>query len=207
MPAGAESLASLLVERMRHYERNCRCPKCHGAEGGPLACIDCEFCVANLRKLMLAELTKPAGVFFSCVAQTDRGNLPSMKKSTGKSSLKVKSRSKTKVTGKAKKALKKPVAKAVAGARKPMVKASTRAEKKKPVSIAAGRAKGGDSDRGLYVRFESPAVKATVMAAAAKTGVSMNAYIAAATLDWVEKKKELANPKDAAATERVAATG
>lgn len=26
MPAGAEDLAALLIDRVRHYERNCRCP-------------------------------------------------------------------------------------------------------------------------------------------------------------------------------------
>jgi hypothetical protein len=45
-----EDLAAALVERVRQYERNCRCPKCYAAESGPLACIDCDFCVANLRK-------------------------------------------------------------------------------------------------------------------------------------------------------------
>ena len=62
MPAGAEGLAALLVDRVRAYERNCRCPKCngHAASGrsGPLQCVDCDFCLANLRKLMLGELSE-----------------------------------------------------------------------------------------------------------------------------------------------------
>jgi hypothetical protein len=53
-------------------------------------------------------------------------------------------------------------------------KVATRSRRKRP--------KGGDSDRGLYVRFENPAVKAKVKAAAKKRDVSMNAYIVDATL-------------------------
>ena len=60
MPAGIEDLAAALVARVREYERNCRCPKCHGhmasGRSGPLQCVDCDFCLANLRKLMLGEL-------------------------------------------------------------------------------------------------------------------------------------------------------
>lgn len=76
----------------------------------------------------------------------------------------------------------------------------------KPVSIAhesTPLAKkshaGGDSDRGLYVRFETPEIKGTVKEAADKTGVSMNAYIVAAVLDWVAQGKEL--PKKTHATQ------
>lgn len=42
--------------------------------------------------------------------------------------------------------------------------------------------RSGDSDRGLYVRFENPQVKADVMAYAEKAGISMNGFIVAATL-------------------------
>ena len=125
---------------------------------------------------------------------------------TRKSSLTKKAAKK--ITGKTKavKAVKKPVAKSVAGARKPVAKLKAIAGAKKTVSITTGP-KSGDSDRGLYVRFETPAIKAKVMAMADKTGVSMNAYIVASVLDWVEQGKALANPKDAAAAERVAAAG
>lgn len=57
---------------------------------------------------------------------------------------------------------------------------------KPPVRQATKRGAGprsGDSDRGLYVRFETPTVKADVAAyAKEKAGMSMNGYIVAATL-------------------------
>jgi hypothetical protein len=199
MPAGAESLAALLVEHVRRYERNCRCPKCHEQT---LMCVDCDFCIVNLQKLVLGEITNPAATFFSCVEERIGGNLTSMKTSTSKLKAKKAKKLGAKVKITHSDVRKKPSAKARA------VKAKihgTRAEK--PVSIASGRRKGGDSDRGLYVRFENPTVKALVKAAADKTGVAMNSYIVAATLDWVAKSKELANPKDAAAAERVIAAG
>lgn len=62
---------------------------------------------------------------------------------------------------------------------------------KATVARMPSRPKGGDSDRGLYVRFDSPAMKAKVKAAADKTGVSMNAYIVAATFDWVDLGRTL----------------
>jgi hypothetical protein len=101
--------------------------------------------------------------------------------------------------------------KAVARAHSPMARKGAKGIRTPkapvPVSIATGRRRGGDSDRGLYVRFENPAIKAMVKAAADKTGVPMNSYIVAATLDWVKDEIKLANPKDAAAAERVAAAG
>lgn len=203
MPAGAEDLAALLVEQVRQYERNCRCPKCHGQT---LQCIDCEFCVANLRKLLLGELikpsAKPAAAFFSCVAERIGGTLTSMKNKSASRKLKAKVKTakvRNKITAKV--THKKPSAKALIHGTAPK-----RIRPEKPVSIASGRRKGGDSERGLYVRFKNPAAKALVKAAADKTGVSMNSYIEAATLDWVKEGKELANPKDVAAAERVTAS-
>jgi hypothetical protein len=71
---------------------------------------------------------------------------------------------------------------------------------KKPVSIATGRRKGGDSHLGLYVRFPSAEIKAKVKMMADKTEASMNAYIVAATLAWVEDGKTLEKPEATPAT-------
>jgi hypothetical protein len=74
--------------------------------------------------------------------------------------------------------------------------------RKPPVSIGTARHKGGDSDRGLYVRFTSVAIKNLVKAAAEEQKASMNGYIVAATLDWVERKVALptaAEPEPTAA--------
>src|ERR1035441_4765546 len=92
MPATVEELASLLVERVRQYERNCRCLKCHCQESGPLQCIDCDLCLANLRKLMLGELESQPVRFSGCSAEEDRATLPSMK--TAKATRKTTTRAK-----------------------------------------------------------------------------------------------------------------
>jgi hypothetical protein len=75
------------------------------------------------------------------------------------------------------------------------------AARKAPVSIRTGAPKGGDSDRGLYVRFDSPAIKALVKAAAdaQMPPASMNAFIVAAALDWVTEKRMIPADKDAIA--------
>lgn len=216
MPAGAEDLAALLVDRVAHYERNCRCPKCHGGANGPLPCIECDFCISNLRKLFLADLlsgdpaktgnggaeSQPVPFDFSCAGNGSRANISPMKNKTRKTAAKAKAKTKAKPKsriGKAARAEKKTAQKM----KKPAAP-SLEGRKKKPVSISTGP-RSGDSDRGLYVRFDSPAVKATVKKAADATGVSMNAYIVAATLDWVENGKEL-KPSEKN-DEPVAATG
>jgi hypothetical protein len=191
MPAGARRLAQSLVDRVRHYERNCRCPQCHGAESGPLACIECEFCVANLRKLLLGELTtKAAGAFFSCLAETDRANLLSMK--TVKAIRKPKLKAHAKVKAKAKlKAKAKTKATPRAHAHK-LKKPAASARPKSTLSVISGGPRSGDSDRGFYLRFGTekdglgPSLKAAVKATSEKAGVSMNEFAAAATLYWVE---------------------
>ena len=53
------------------------------------------------------------------------------------------------------------------------------------------RPKGGDSDRGFYLRFADPAEKARVKAAADKYGLAMNTFAKAATLRFVSSD---ANP-------------
>ena len=58
--------------------------------------------------------------------------------------------------------------------------------------VSAARASGsgprsGDSDRGLYVRFENPAAKAVVAGYAEKAHISMNGFIVAATLKMIEE--------------------
>lgn len=91
-------------------------------------------------------------------------------------------------------------------------------QKKRPTPVharprAAARPSGprsGDSDRGLYVRFETPLVKADVMAYAEKAHISMNGFIVAATLKakaegWKPEMKPEAvadSEKDSKAEER-----
>jgi hypothetical protein len=196
-------LPAILVARLCDYERNCRCPKCHGGAGetsGPLPCVECDWCVANMQRLIRSELEASGCLssFSSCIAESDRAKVHSMKKTTGTTKLKSKATAKKKITGKVK-AAKKPVAKAVGSARKPVT-----SERKKPVSIAAGRRKGGDSDRGLYVRFgdaqSGPGIKAKVEKAAEGSGLkSMNAYIVASTLYCMENNVKLL-PEPVAAT-------
>ncbi len=173
----AEDLAASMLERTRHYMRNCRCPQCNA---GCLQCEECDWCRENLRKLLLAAIT--AAPFFICNATADRDSIALMKK-------KLKARA-------AKTAAKAPHAHAKATRAKAFRKKAAApkaiATRKPPVSIRTGLKgpRGGDSDRGLYVRFDTPAVKAQVKAAAeAQTPpVSMNAFIVVAALDWVAKQ-------------------
>src|SRR5208282_1240342 len=50
----AAELARKMVELIRQHDRNCRCPRCL-PQGLP--CVECEWCVANLRKLLVDALT------------------------------------------------------------------------------------------------------------------------------------------------------
>ena len=67
-------------------------------------------------------------------------------------------------------------------------------KKKRPTAVhakphaSAGGPRSGDSDRGLYVRFENAAVKAEVMAFAEQAHISMNGFIVAATLMAIKEK-------------------
>lgn len=70
---------------------------------------------------------------------------------------------------------------------------------KPPVSIRSARG-GGDSDRGLYVRFAEASIKDQVKAAAEAQNASMNAYIVAATIDWVKEKRSMPEVATSAAS-------
>ena len=143
MPAGIEDLAAALVARVREYERNCRCPKCHGhmdsGRSGPLQCVDCDFCLANLRKLMLGELggsiffpnseadiSQPVATEdFACVAERIGGNLLPMKPKTRKTKLGAKAACSKTAKAKSKAKPKSKIGKATP-ARKPAPKVTAR---------------------------------------------------------------------------------
>jgi len=182
IPAGAESLAALLIEKVRHYERNCRCPKCHAQT---LQCIDCDYCVANLKKLVLNEITNPAAAFFSCAEERIGGTLISMKKTIAS-----RKTAKTKLKAKAKNTRAKSAP-----------RAHKKAMKKGPVSIASASGNGTQYDRQVFVRFDTPEIKETVRKAANACGASLSAYIAAAAVEWAE------NGKSPVKKESVAAAG
>jgi hypothetical protein len=158
----AESAA--LVTRVREYERNCRCPKCHGhmasGRSGPLACVDCDFCLANLRKLMLGELgssiffperhqgesQRVASEDFPCVPERIGGNLLAMKPKTRKTRLAAKAagsktaKAKSKAKPKSKIGKVTPARKAPkVTARKAVAKGKKAIGKKAPASVRTGK--------------------------------------------------------------------
>jgi len=170
MPAGIEDLAAALVARVREYERNCRCPKCHGhmasGRSGPLACVDCDFCLANLRKLMLGELggsiffpnsetdgSQPVAIEdFTCVQERIGGNLLPMKPKTRKTAAKAKA----KATAKAKiKAKPKSKIGKVTSARKPAPKLTAR-------KAAVAKAKKAVGKKAIAKKVAKPVAKKTV---------------------------------------------
>lgn len=108
MPPGLDELTLDLVEAVRQYDRNCRCPRCMQQA---LQCTECDFCQANLQKLFLRTLTgfepipKPAASFSSCQASADHTTIALMKKkahSTKKLKKLKASATKRAVTGKKK---------------------------------------------------------------------------------------------------------
>jgi hypothetical protein len=148
MPAGIEDLADVLVARVREYERNCRCPKCHGhmasGRSGPLQCVDCDFCLANLRKLMLGELgssiffpererggSQPvASEDFACVPERIGGNLLAMKPKTRKTKLAAKAAGSKTAKAKSKAKPKSKIGKAAPARKAPKVTARKAVGKK-----------------------------------------------------------------------------
>lgn len=217
MPAGAEDLAALLVQRVREYERNCRCPKCHGhistgrARSGPLACIECEFCLANLRKLFLDDLlsgdpaktgSQPVASSsevndFSCVPESRSVTFPDMKKPRKIKTAKAKAKTKAKPKSK--------IGKATPRAEKKAATPKPPRAKKGPVSINTGN--GTQYDRQVFVRFDTPEIKEMVRKAANATGVSLSAYIAHFAVAAAEAGKEYKPPKEEKKEEPVEATG
>lgn len=199
-------LAALLVERLRHYERNCRCPKCHAVESGPLPCVECDFCLANLRKLFLDDLTRtgsqPVGspessADFSCAAESRSVTFAAMKTKTRKSKTTAKAQAKAKPKSKLGK---EKIGKATPRAQK---KPATPKAKKGPVSINTGN--GTIYDRQIFVRFDTPADKQLVQKHAESIGVSASAYAAHFALEAAKAGKKL--PEKEKNDEAVAAAG
>jgi hypothetical protein len=168
MPAGLDDLTLNLVELVRRYDRNCRCPRCHQQV---IHCFECAFCRANLRKLFLQELSKPAAAFSDCRAHPDQPMIALMKTKTRKTTAKAK----TKIRPKAK--------------AKPTPKAITKPKLRKKAA-----ASDDPYAKRIFVRFETPELKELVRKAAGVTNVSLSAYIAAAAVKAAKEGFKLEGP-------------
>jgi len=208
----AEDLAAVLLEQVRRYERNCRCPKCHSLQSGPLACIDCDWCMVNLRGLFSRELESQRVSFSSCSAEQDRVIVPSMKTSKAahhksSRSTKLKAKAKMKAKAKAKHGLKAKPRTIKMKVRKMKMRKPVRAVHLPPPRVTKPSADvtpirdrmdsrvhtdAREYDRRVFVRFDA-AGKDLVKAAAGETGLSP--YIAHFATEAAKAKLQLvANP-------------
>jgi uncharacterized protein (DUF1778 family) len=180
----AEDLAAAMVEAIRQHERNCRCPHCLSHQ---MQCVECEWCRANLRKLLVDSLT--SAPFFVLNSDEDRATIAAMKKNSKTKSRKSAAKTKaSKLTRKVTPKLHAAKKRAIPVSRHPKKRAALAKAHKAPVAhkatphrktVARKRtAAAGQYDHCIFTRLGSDERKELIRKAADATGASMAEYVA-----------------------------